>query len=254
MWSYIWLAVALIVEGGLVLKFVSQLIDRDITWVEFIGYLVGLTVATAIMVTYREIVIGPAVGLSVLAFTLLQGAVNNLINQSLISAMRADDVRRAEEVLKARKDIPDAYITIGDVLFERGLYSQALNYYKQALDIQVRDAETEWKLKYCQDALRRQRERLQVCPQCLLECPRSERTCPRCGHYLGMRVTKMVGAHAPFLGGLLLLAGLGALVWLVVLAARPLPILGAVAAVPFIAVLIVKRHSLAAVLRRPAKE
>jgi tetratricopeptide (TPR) repeat protein len=161
--------------------------------------------------------------------------------------MRAADVQEAEKLLKTRQDLPYAYRTIGEVLFERGLYGEALGYIKRALG-DDRDAELEWKLQYCQDEVRRRENKLQVCPKCLLESSQKDRTCPRCGHYLGVRV-KGLGGGAPILGGFLLLCGMGVLVWLGILLSASTPSLCVLAVIPLAVVVVIRRRSLTGFLR-----
>ncbi len=252
MYGYLWIVVVLVIEGGLAYRFVGEAIEGDITWGQLFAYLAGLVAASALMVTHRDDLLGPTIGLSVAAFALLQGAINNLVNQSLISAMRAADVQEAELLLKTRQDIPYAYRTIGEVLFERGLYDEALGYLKRALG-DDRDPELEWKLQYCQDEVRRRQDKLQVCPSCLTESARGERTCPHCGHFLGVRVKGLVGTGTPILGGLLFLCGIGALVWLGILLSRPAPWLCVLVVIPLAVVVAIRRRSLTDFLHRIEK-
>jgi uncharacterized protein (DUF983 family) len=252
MFGYLWIVVVLVIEAGLLFRFVGEVLEQDISWGEFLAGLAGLVAATALMITHRDDLFGPTVGLSVAAFALLQGAVIKLVNQSLISSMRAADVQEAENLLKTRQDIPYAYRTIGEVLFERGLYGEAIGYLKRALG-DDRDPDLEWKLQYCQDEIRRRENKLQVCPRCFQEFPHSVRTCPECDHYLGVRVKGLVGSGAPILGVFLLLCGVGVLVWLAILLSKPAPWLFLVALIPLAVVVAIRRRSLTSFLRRIEK-
>jgi ribosomal protein L40E len=251
-WSHLWVLGVLLIAGGLVYKLVGEVIEHDITWVEFIAYMMGLMAAVAVMVPHLDDPLGHLLGLSIAAFALLQGAINNLVNQSLIAAMRVADVQQSERLLKTRQDIPYAFRTIGEVLFERGLYGEALPYLKRAVSGD-RDPDVEWKLRYCEDEIRRREQDLQVCPRCLRECPTTAKHCPWCNHYLGIRVKRLVGAGSPLLGALLALCGLAALAWMIALLLQPNPWLCLLAAVPLIAVLLTKREAFTALLQRLRK-
>jgi tetratricopeptide (TPR) repeat protein len=242
----------LVAEGYLVYKLVGQVIEEDISFGEGVVYVALLFSATAIMVAHANDLIGPVLGLSVTAFVLLRGALENLLNQSLISALQAQDVQEAEQVLRSRQDAPYAYRKIGEVLFEQKQYEEALSYLKHAAG-EGKDLELAWKMKYCEDQIRLREEKLQVCPRCMKEIPAGERICPQCGHYLGLRLGELAAELAPVWGGVLLVGGVATIVWLVLLVTGLSPWLGTVGLVPVALVAVLKRKSLSGMRHRPGK-
>lgn len=249
MFAYVWLPIVLVAEAYLAYTLVCQVIDGEIGFGEGVLYVALLLSAATIIATHTRDLIGPALGLSITAYILLRGAIEHLLDQSLISALQAQDVQEAEEVLRRRQDAPYAYRTIGEVLFEQKQYEEALKYLKRAVG-EGKDLELEWKMKFCEDQLRRRQDRLQVCPRCMKEVPARERVCPQCGHYLGMRLGEVGGKWAPVWGGVLLLAGVGAIVWLSILVTGLSPWLGLLGLLPVVVVAVLKRKSLSGMLHR----
>lgn len=174
-----------LIEGFVAWQIIGQAIEKDMPAWEAAAYVGILLVLTGFMIRHMDDPIGPTIAFTIIAFGLLHNVLGYWINQSQLAAIRAQDVRDCERMIRERPDLPYPYRMMGDVLLEKGMYDEAASYYKKALSLSD-DPEVKWKLKHCEQAARRKRLGLVLCPECLSEVPRRSRECPVCGHYLGV--------------------------------------------------------------------
>ncbi|MCX7597684.1 MAG: zinc ribbon domain-containing protein [Armatimonadetes bacterium] len=180
-----------LIEGFIVWKLIGQAIEKDMPAWEAAAYIGILLVLTAFMVQHMHDPIGPTIAFTIIGFGLLHNVLAYWINQSQLAAIRAQDMRDCERMIRERPELPYPYQVMGDMLMEREMFDEAASYYKKALSLSD-DPEVKWKLKQCEEAARRKRLGLRLCPQCLSEVPRSSRECPHCGHYLGIVLAGLV--------------------------------------------------------------
>lgn len=180
-----------LIEGFVVWQIIGQAIEKDMPAWEAAAYVGILLVLTGFMVRHMNDPIGPTIAFSIIAFGLLHNVLSYWINQSQLAAIRAQDMRDCERMIRERPELPYPYQMMGDMLMERGMYDEAASYYKRALELSD-DPEVKWKLKHCQQAARRKRLGLVLCPECLSEVPKQSRECPICGHFLGVALAGLL--------------------------------------------------------------
>lgn len=233
--------IVFLLEGFVAWQIIGQAIEKDMPAWEAAAYIGALIVLTAFMVQHMHDAIGPSIALTIIAFGLLHNVLGYWINQSQLAAIRAQDMQHYQQLIRERPELPFPYQAMGDLLWERGLFDEAASYYKKALSLSG-DPELKWKLKHCQEAARRKRLALTLCPNCLSEVPSHSRECPACGHYLGVSLASLL---EPARRSVMVLAGIGGAVAAVagaVVLARISPWLAPIPILALVAVVLIRVH------------
>ena len=170
----------LLAAGWIIWTLVGMAIMREITVGELVIY-GGCYLACAFgaiaewgkPLGYGLLFLGVA---TTVGYPIIQKAHNaNLIQQMELSDLH-DHLRRIDE----RPDIPYSYQKVADIYFDRGQFEQALEFYARRKKL-GEDPATKWRIKKCEDEIRRAKTGEKQCIHCGAENPREARICEKCG-------------------------------------------------------------------------
>ena len=215
-----------LVDGLIVIQLIWAAMDREISLLEAVVFVVLLMGVNGIMLTHAGDPLGPAMALIIVAFAATHGLLRSLANERALLAIKMQDLHHYQRMIAERPKWAYPYKCLGDFFFERRMWAEAIQFYEQSLALQP-DPEVRWHLDYAREELRREEQRLRICPQCLSEVSRDVRECPLCQHYLGGGGIAELLSRGSALGTVVIgLLVVGALSWSAIrLASVSLPLL-----------------------------
>ena len=114
--------------------------------------------------------------ISVIGYPIIQ----RVHNQTQIREMQLTDLHDNLKRIDERPDIPYSYQKVADIYFDRGDYAQALEYYGRLAKLE-NDANVKWRMRKCQDEVRRAQTGEKPCIYCGADNAPGARVCAKCG-------------------------------------------------------------------------
>ena len=170
----------LLAAGWIIWTLVGMWIMREITFGElaiyggcYLACAFGAIAAWGTPLGVGLLFLGAA---SVVGYPIIQKAHNTALIQQMQLADLHEHLRRIDE----RPEIPYSYEKVADIYFDRGQFEQALEFYARRTKL-GEDPAAKWRIKKCEDEIRRAKTGEKQCIHCGTENPREARVCQKCG-------------------------------------------------------------------------
>jgi len=170
----------LLMAGWIVWTLIGMFIMREITALELALY--GgcyLVLALGAIAAWGR-PLGSLLLLTGIASTIGYPIIQKAHNRALLLQMQLADLQDNLKRIDERPDIPYSYHKVADIYYEREQYGKALEFYSRCLKLGD-DPGIKWRIRKCQDEIRRAETGEKPCIGCGAENPREARVCVKCG-------------------------------------------------------------------------
>jgi hypothetical protein len=163
--------------------FTMWVVDRILSGLEFTIILLLMFVLIGMAFAMEGLAaVGPMILLAVVVgfIPLLPKLANTARGYQLVR----EDIRRYQEALKRRPDVPFPHMKLADIYRQQEDWDRAIEHYQAYIEAHDQSAEAKRHLKRCLERRRIRDMGLRRCPVCGAGNPRGYARCEECGFYL----------------------------------------------------------------------
>jgi len=182
----IWLGIIIIILGiEFYYYIIARYIEKDLTIFEAIIFIICLIISINLLISS----LGSNTQLFFFVISLALMPVTDLIIRAFTRSKEKIIQHRDEEneiknwlyTIEKQPENVNAYVALGDIYFQQGLFEKALEYYQRAKNVMELPYITA-KIKSAEKEIRIKKGIIWVCPECSFDNPGEIQQCKICGY------------------------------------------------------------------------